>query len=188
MNSSNYLLGVIKRFRMILDAHKGHLECFDRYAIQVENWLKGELLPFFLSEKDNGRLFDFNTECQCGLGRRRVDYWLVLHYGDIKETEVWIELKHFQVGRQGKYRWKASDYFGSEKYGIYDDVDKLSKISKGDKYMLILATKNPEYEEPGDWLKGVNKFNKKFTPLHIRSHTTTADFPRSYFLGLLEVV
>jgi hypothetical protein len=187
MNTTNYLLDVIKRFRRTLDEHQKQLECFDTYAVQVEGWLKGELLPFFLSEKDNGRLFDFNTECQCGLGRRRVDYRLELHSGDIK-TEVWIELKHFQVGYQGKDRWKASDYFVSKKYGIYTDVDKLSKIDNGKKYILILATKNPKYDEPGNWEKGINKFNEKFAPLHIGSHTITSDFPQSYFVGLLEVI
>ncbi|MCJ7426448.1 MAG: hypothetical protein MUO17_04895 [Dehalococcoidales bacterium] len=147
----------------------------------------GELLPFLLSEKDSGRLSDFNTECQCGLGQRRVDYRLVLHYGDIK-TVVWIELKHFQVGWQGKERWKASNYFGDKSIGIQPDVEKLSSITDGDKYIFILATKNPEYEEHGDWEKGVDKFNEKFAPLHIRSHTITSDFPQSYFLGLLEVI
>lgn len=187
MNTLNYLLDVIKRFRVILDERDKHMRCFDHYAVQVEGWLKGELLPFFLSEKDSGRLFDFNTECQCGLGQRRVDYWLELHSGDI-ETDIWIELKHFQVGYQGKDRWKASDYFSDKSIGIHSDVEKLSGITDGDKYVLILATKNPEYDEPGNWLKGVNKFNEKFAPLHISSHTATTDFPQSYFLGLLEVV
>jgi hypothetical protein len=170
-----------------LDEHQRHFECFDKYAIQVEGWLKGELLPFFLSEKDNGRLFDFNTECQCGLGNRRVDYRLVLHHDNII-TNVWVELKHFQIGYQGRDRWKASNYFGSKDIGIYDDVKKLSGITDGDKYMLILATKNPAYEEAGDWTKGVNKFNHNFSPLQVRSHTITSDFPKSYFIGLLEVI
>jgi len=187
MNTLSYMQDALTRFRVILDAHDKHLKCFDQHAVQVEGWLKGELLPFFLSEKDSGRLFDFNTECSCGLGRRRVDYRLELHSGDI-ETDVWIELKHFQIGYQGKDRWKASDYFSDKSIGIHSDVEKLSSITDGDKYVLILATKNPEYDEPRNWLKGVNKFNEKFAPLHISSHTLTTDFPQSYFLGLLEVV
>ena len=182
MITTNYVLDAIKRFRVILDAHIKHLECFDQYAIQVEGWLKGEIVHFFDSEKLVRKLDEFETEVKCGSGGKRVDCFLNLH-----GAPIWIELKHFQIGRQGEYRWKASDYFGSKKYGIYNDVDKLSKIDNADKYILILATKNPEYEEPGDWLKGVNKFNEKFAPLHIRSYTVPSDFPQSYFLGLLEV-
>ena len=50
------------------------------------------------------------------------------------------------------------------------------------------ATGNPEYEENGDWSKGMDRFNKKFTPLQIRSLTDPSKFPQSYFLGLLEVI
>ena len=83
--------------------------------------------------------------------------------------------------------WVASDYFSSTSWGICADVEKLSKINEGGKYILILATKNPEYEERGDWLKGIDKFNAKFSHLHIKSYTNPSDFPPSYFLGLLEV-
>ncbi len=184
MNTVDYLQSIVTRFRVILDAHDRHLKCFDQHAVQVESWLKGELLPFFDREKTDGRLVDFNVEVKSGTGR--VDYLLVLPDGPIT-TEVWIELKHFQIGPQGEQRWIASNYFGNKSVGIYDDVDKLSKIANGDKYVLILATKNPEYEENGDWAKGVDRFNKKFTPLQIRSLTDPSDFPQSYFLGLLEV-
>jgi hypothetical protein len=163
MNTANYMLDIITRFRVILDAHTKHSKCFDQYAIQVEYWLKGELLPFFDSEKNTGKLVDFNTEVPCGDENKRVDYRLILPYGEVA-PKVWIELKHWQIGYQGNQQWVASDYFSSiSSWGICGDVEKLSKIIDGDKYILILATKNPEYEERGDWLKGIDKFNQKFT-------------------------
>ena len=64
---------------------------------------------------------------------------------------------------------------------------KLTKIASDDKYIIILATKNPEYEKNGDWSQGVDKFNQKFAPLQIKSLTDPSDFPQSYFVGLLEV-
>ncbi len=185
MSTVDYLQSIVTRFRVILDEHDRHLKCFDQYAVQVESWLKGELLPFFENEMTDGRLVDFNTEVASGTGR--VDYRLIVPDGPIA-TEVWIELKHFQIGRQGEQRWIASSYFGNKSIGIYDDVDKLNKIASGDKYILILATKNPEFEENGDWSKGVDRFNHKFMPLQIRSLTDPSNFPQSYFLGLLEVI
>jgi hypothetical protein len=169
---------------MTLDEHQRQFECFDKYAIQVEGWLKGEIVHVFDSEVNAKKLDYFAPEADYPFpGRKKVDCKLILN-----GTPVWIELKHFQVGWQDEERWKASDYFVDKKYGIYNDVDKLSKIDNGGKYILILATKNPRCDELGNWEKGINKFNEKFAPLRIRSHTMPSDFPDSYFLGLLEVV
>ena len=185
MTTKDYLLSIITQFRLTLDSHERQLECFDRYAIQVEGWLKGELVCLFDSEKLAKRLDEFGVEVKCNSGRKKVDLFLKLH-----STAIWIELKHWQIGYQGEDRWKASDYFGSgpKGIGIYDDVEKLSKIPDGDKYILILATKNPEYDEPGNWEKGLDKFNHKFAPLHINSYLNPSDFPPPYFVSLLEVV
>jgi len=184
MSTVNYLQSVVTHFRVILDQHDKHMKCFDEHAVQVEGWLKGELLPFFDSEVGNRRLVDFHTEVTCGHGR--VDYRLIVPDGLIA-VEVWIELKHFQIGWQGNDRWTASNYFTDKSIGIYSDVVKLTKIASGDKYVIILATKNPEYEKNGDWSQGVDKFNQKFAPLQIKSLTNPSDFPQSYFVGLLEV-
>ena len=182
MSTKDYLLDVISRFRVVLDAHIRQLVCFDQYAIQVEGWLKGEIVQFFDSEKLATTLDEFETEVKCGYGRKRVDCFLKL-----QGTPVWVELKHWQIGSQGDQRWIASDYFVSKSFGIYGDADKLSKIIDGDRYILILATKNPDCEEQGDWGKGVDRFNQKFNPSHIKSYTNPSNFPRFYFLGLLEV-
>ncbi len=184
MNTVDYIQGVVKRFRVILDTHDKHLRCFDKYGVQVEGWLKGELLAFFDSEKTDGKLVDFDREVTYGAGKKKVDYLLILPHGTIA-PKVWIELKHWQIGYQRNELWQAHNYFGDKSIGIYSDVEKLSNIADGDKYILVLATKNPGHE---DWSKGVDKFNKKFKPLRVRSCTETTDFPQSYYVGVLEVI
>ena len=51
MSTVKYIQDMVTRFRVILDAHDKHLECFCRYGVQVEGWLKGELLNFLMSRK-----------------------------------------------------------------------------------------------------------------------------------------
>lgn len=187
MRTIDYMMDVVTRFRMVLDAHSEHMKLFDRHAIQVEGWLKGEVLHFFEAERTNGKLHNYWVECtpetKTDPGRKKIDYKLEIVDSTIK-VKVWIELKHFQVGTQSGRYWRASGYFGSKSYGIYDDVAKLQEVVSGDKYILVLATKNPGHD---DWSRGVDKFNEKFSPLAIQSHTDPSDFPTTYFLGLLEV-
>ena len=187
MSTMDYMMDAVARFRMVLDAHDIHMKLFDLHAIQVEGWLKGELLPFFDAEKTNGKLRNYwpesPPESQTDPGRKRIDYELELLDGAIL-TKVWIELKHFQIGYQKEVSWKANDYFVSKSYGIHGDVAKLREVVVGDKYILVLATKNPGRD---DWSRGVDKFNEKFSPFHIQSHTDPSNFQATYFLGLLEV-
>ena len=184
MSTETYVKDIVTRFRKILDAHDKHLECFCHYGVQVEGWLKGELLYFLDSEKTDGRLVAIDREVLCGVGRKKVDCRLVLPSGIIAHT-VWVELKHWHIGKQGNDLWQAHNYFSDTSIGIFSDVEKLSTIIDGDKYILILATKNPGHE---DWSKGIDKFNKKFEPLQVRSCTETSDFPQSYYIGVLEVI
>jgi hypothetical protein len=90
------------------------------------------------------------------------------------------------IGYQKGTSYNAQFYFGDpSSVGIKSDVEKLSGISNGGKILLILTTANPGN---GDWSTGVNKFNRKFSPLRLRSLTNPADFPKFYHLGLLEVI
>lgn len=187
MSTMDYMIDVVARFRVVLDAHDIHMKLFDLHAIQVEAWLKGELLPFLDAEKTSGKLHNYWPECapesRTDPGRKRIDYKLELLSGTIM-TKVWIELKHFQIGYQKEVFYEASDYFASKSYGIHGDVAKLREVAVGDKCILVLATRNPGRD---DWLRGVDKFNEKFSPFHIQSHTDPSAFPAIYFLGLLEV-
>ena len=184
MSTINYVQDMVTRFRPILDAHDKHLECFYHYGVQVEGWLKGELLNFFDTEKTDGRLIGIDREVLCGIGQKKVDYFLVVPSGIIAST-IWIELKHWHIGYQRSELWLAHNYFGDKAIGIYSDVEKLSNIIDGDKFVLILCTKNPGHE---DWSRGVDKFNEKFKPLQVRSCTETSEFPEFYYIGVLEVI
>jgi hypothetical protein len=182
------MMDVVARFRVVLDANNLHMKLFDQYAVQMEKWLQGELLSFFDADKTNGKLNDYWPESSPQLrtrpSTRRVDYELEL-LDAMNVTKIWVELKHFQIGYQKEQCWNAYDYFaGKSSWGVYGDVVKLQEIVSGDKYMLILATRNPGYD---DWAGGVDKFHEKFSHLHILSHTDPSSFPTTYFLGLLEV-
>ena len=63
MRTIDYMMDVVTRFRMVLDAHSEHMKLFDRHAIQVEGWLKGEVLHFFEAERTNGKLHNYWVEC-----------------------------------------------------------------------------------------------------------------------------
>jgi hypothetical protein len=188
MSAMGYMMDAVARFTRVLDVHVIHMKLFDLYAAPVEGWLKGELPPFFDAEKTTGKLRNYWPESppvsQAGPGRKRIDYKLELVDGTIV-TKVWIELKHSQIGYQKEAHWRASDYFTSKPYAIYADGAKLRGIVAGDKYILVLAAKNPGHD---DWLRGVDKFNQKFSPSDIQSRTGPPNFPATYFLGLLEII
>jgi hypothetical protein len=98
----------------------------------------------------------------------------------------WIELKHWLIGKQKGFLYSPNFYFGDRtSIGIVKDVDKLLRVaSPGSLWLLILLTANPGREA---WLAGVEKFNSKFSPRGVNSLTRAEDFPRTYFLGVLEV-
>lgn len=186
MSTTDYMKGIVVRFTTILNAHEDHMRLFDQYHVQVEGWFKGELMAFFESERASNRLSAFSPECPFGDGKKRVDYQLQLP--DSTTRTVWIELKHFQIGPvPNGQNWKASTYLGAgASYGIHDDVDKLTHIPDGDKFLLVLATKNPGDD---DWQEGLSEFSRKFPSLGVISHTRPSNsiFRSTSFLGLLEV-
>lgn len=184
MTPEDHLKNLFVRFKEILNSKKELLDCLCKYEVQVEGWLKGELLCFLDNEKATGRLAGLDREVSLGVGRKKVDLMVKIQTSS-GALEAWIELKHWLIGHQKKIRWKAQSYFGdSSLVGIKLDVEKLSEISRGGKFILILTTANPGMD---DWTTGVDKFNRKFSPLHLESLTNPAEFPSSYFLGLLKI-
>ncbi len=184
MNAENYVKKMVSCFKEILDAHDKHLECFCQYGVQLEGWLKGELLCFLDNEKTAKKIVNFDREVQLGTRRQKVDFHLEIPT-DATTLNAWIELKHWLIGYQKGTKYNALFYFGdASSVGIKPDVEKLIKITQGGKYLLILATANPGVD---DWSNGVAKFNDKFSPLRLKSLTNPAEFPQSYFLSLLEV-
>lgn len=174
-----HMTELVDRFRGVLDTRRDILECFCTYGVQLEGWLKGELLYFLASEKAHGRLYDFDREVGFGQGRRRID--IKITHDD--HRLIWLELKHWLIGYQRGSRYGAGFYFGdSSAAGIKPDVEKLN-LAYGRKHILILTTANPGEE----WYSGVERFNRKFAPAHILPLTNPADYPAQYFLGLLSV-
>ncbi|MBA7501445.1 hypothetical protein ES706_00015 [subsurface metagenome] len=184
MTPEDHLKNLFVRFKEILNSKKEPLNCFCKYGVQVEGWLKGELLCFLDNEKATGRLAEFDREVPLGMGRKKVDFRVKMSTSS-GALEAWIELKHWLIGYQKGSRYNAQFYFGdSGIVGIMPDVEKLSEISSGSKFILILITANPGID---DWTTGVDKFNRKFSPLHIESLTNPAEFPSFYFLGPLKI-
>ena len=180
------LKDLVVRFKEVLDSKEGVLNCFCKYGVQSEGWLKGELLYFLDNEKSAGRIDHFDREVSIRVGRKKkkVDFKVKISTSS-GALEAWIELKHWLIGYQKGTRYNAQFYFGDpSSVGIKPDAEKLSGIPNGSKFLLILTTANPG---TNDWSTGVNKFNKKFFPIHLESLTNPADFPSFYYLGLLEV-
>jgi hypothetical protein len=165
--------------RTHFDVLEDRLICFTKMGVQVEGWFKGELLTLLGTLRTQGLIRDFDREVASPGGR--IDLTIKteagLHY---------IELKHWLIGKQKGSTYDSNFYFGDcTSIGIANDVDKLLKItSPGRLWLLILLTANPG-KEP--WSAGVDKFNTKFSPRLVSSLTSPEDFPRSFFLGVLEI-
>ncbi len=180
MGSEAEITDLVYRFSEVLNPRRSILECFCRYGVQIEGWLKGELLHFLDTEKASGSLYEFDRETAFDEGRRKIDITLT----DENSHITWVELKHWLIGLQRGDRYDANFYFGdSSSVGIKPDVEKL-KLASGNRYVLVLATANPGAD---GWSKGVEHFNRKFSPLRITSLTNPRDYPTYYFLGLLSI-
>jgi hypothetical protein len=184
MNSKNELQNIIHHFRTIMDSHQKHLINFCDQGVQLEGWLQGEFLCFLDDQKEIRRIVNFDREVKFSSSKGRVDFCLEIP-GEMSSSYIWIELKHWLIGFQKGYKLNPMFYFTDRtSVGIKPDVDKLMQIKEGDRYLLILCTANPGEEE---WLKGVTKFNQKFTPRQVEPLTDPTEFPSIYFLGLLHV-
>jgi hypothetical protein len=103
---------------------------------------------------------------------------------------VWIELKHWLIGRQKAGSYNASWYFRQQPHaptGTGPDVDKLSTIANGEKYIVIAATAAPTQD---DWQSGLEVFNRRVTENGRRVQCLTdvntypAGFSSGYFVSL----
>ena len=71
MNIDEHVIAFVRRFGEVLDGDLGRLSCFHVYGVQVEGWLKGELLYFLDNEKKKGTVADFDREVRIVLGNKR---------------------------------------------------------------------------------------------------------------------
>lgn len=176
------LCSLVHRFGQVLGERLHVLRCFVEQGVQVEGWLKGEILAFLTQEKKEGRLVDFDREVLIGQGRRKADLTLAMQCG-AERFEAWVELKHYLIGEQKGFVWDAYGYFNDRSAGIKPDIDKLLTIPTSNRYVLILGTANPGRE---DWKAAIDRFNEKFQSC-VRSLTDPTDFPDEFFPGLLAV-
>ena len=184
INIDENIIALVRRFGETLDGALGRLNCFHVQGVQIEGWLKGEMLFFLDGEKKKAAIADFDREVRILVGdkRKQVDLRLLLEYqGD--RHDVWVEVKHWTLQQKGT-AYRPQFYFGDNELGIRQDVNALSKVPSGLGYCLILMTANPGFS---DWQAGVDKFNEKFPPLSIVSLTNPREFPDAYHLGLLKV-
>ena len=189
MTIENSLLQLVSDFRNNLDTHKEQFKCFCDKGVQVEGWLKGEMLFFLTNEVKKKVIEDFDREVwikdEILQGRRNVVDLKIVGKSGILQEFAYVELKHWLIGYQRNMRWHARSYLSdNSSVGISLDAKKLQQISRNPNYILILATANPGNE---DWKSGIEKFNRKFAPVQIHALTSPADFPKEYFVGLLRV-
>lgn len=176
------LFSLVKRFGESLNLRSSVLKCIAEQGVQVEGWLKGEILGFLTEEKNAERILDFDREARIGIGRRRADL-VVWFDADGDRCPVWIELKHYLIGFQKGIFYDAYGYFNDPKRGIKPDIEKLRAIASPYRFMLVLTTASPKST---DWQTAIMHFNNKFHR-DIWSMTDPKDYPDSHFLGLIDV-
>jgi hypothetical protein len=179
------VLSLVFAFSQALERRAAHLQSFCRHGVQVEGWLKGELLGFLDEQKRQGKIVDFGREEKVlSDKRKRVDFKLALKT-ETGTRVAWIEIKHWLIGQQKGATYGSSFYFGDpSSVGIGPDVRKLAIVPNDGKYLLVLAIANPGDDE---WQRGVTGFNKKFDPLRVETLNRPGDFPGHFYLGLLKV-
>jgi hypothetical protein len=180
---------LVSRFKKYLEERsEQQLRCFHNYESQVEGWFKGELLCFLDREKRERRLLNFERERSIYVDERRMQVDIVLHFDETDSSrDSWVELKHW-IKTQNNTNWYHNYwYFTTANHSscVKPDVEKMLKISgDGAKFMLVLCTPKPDYNE---WNSGVDEFNAKFPSLSVCSLTNPNDYPDYFFLGLLHV-
>ncbi len=185
MSIDNNLIKILLKLKNYFNTKKEILTCFCVQGVQLEGWLKGELLYFLSNLKESKEIYDFDREVKLLVSNQRIDFKLELKTNSKNEV-LWLETKHWLIGYQKGYKYNANFYFGDPtSVGIKPDVEKLSVIKSDNKYMLILTTANPGREE---WLNGIQKFSNKFSNFEIESLTDPNEFEDFYFLGLLKII
>jgi hypothetical protein len=185
MKTDEFMTQLVVRFSRQLRRQQSKLRCFHQQGVQLESWLKGELLYFLDREKTSGHLWDFDREVPVDLTHKKKKVDLVVYpYNRRKSSTCWIEIKHWVLQQKGE-SYKPIWYLGyKNSVGIWPDADALRQIPNGSKFILALMTANPG---TSDWGEGIQRFNEKWGPLSLRSLTDPSRFPSSFHVGLLRL-
>lgn len=165
---------LLQQFSTHLLAKQDQLITFDGLEFQCEGWFKAEFLTFLRMNYDKGA---FDREVK--VNGKQVDIEIRL-----EQQLHRIELKHWRIGKQKQDIWTANRYFGLKEGGIYEDVNGLSNIDDGVRWILIFVSKKPTIE---DWRRGIDTFNTKFAPLRVESVVAPIEGPDYFSWGLLKV-
>ena len=123
---------LVFRFRDYLKEKHEPLACFTSSGVQVEGWLKGELLTFLTREMNQQLISDFDREVKCGDGFKKVD----LTVSFAKQDRHWIELKHQLIGYQKGVFYASENYLKDRTNGILADVAKLAALNASNCYVV----------------------------------------------------
>lgn len=185
MTVEKNIITLVSQFGEHLISKADQLGCFHRQGVQIEGWLKGEILYFLESQLGSGLLAGFDREVRVPLRnkQKRVDIRLDVTDG-ASASIVWVELKHRTLEQKGT-TYNPEFYFGdASSVGIRPDVEALTQLEATYRYVLILMTANPR---EANWRAGVDKFNSKFEPLALTDLISPERYPDYFHLGLLRV-
>ena len=106
MDIDQSLTKLVTGFRKVMEDRTEHLKCFRAHGVQLEGWLKGELLHFLDYYQKTGKISHFAREEPAGKGRRKVVFYL--EFSDAKGPRIaWVEIKHWLIGYQKGCKYEA---------------------------------------------------------------------------------
>ena len=99
MNTDNNIKKIVLELKKHFDDKNGIFTCFCTQGVQIEGWLKGELLYFLSQLKETGKINDFDREVKSPVSNQKIDFKLELKTNNNIEI-IWLELKHWLIGYQ----------------------------------------------------------------------------------------
>lgn len=183
--SDVFALELVEQLKKRCEVGSGRIAAFIRYSRQVEGWFKGELLEIAANLEDEGLVREFHPDYRMDVaaGKQNIDLHFILKDG----KPVWIELKHWFLGRYPTgARWNATAYFTQSTSGTPNNfIGKLPKGWNAPTYMLLVTTPRPKDD---DWNGGLRRLRERHGDKQINSLTRLVKFPEPFFIGLLRLV
>lgn len=153
------------------------LKIFNVQGIQVEGWMKGEMLYVFAQLKDRGIIEKYDREvCIKQKSRKKCDLQITM-----ESKKYWIELKNWVLMQKG-LRYTPKWYFSQKDY-LYNDFIKLRDIPETDeKWFAVIYSGKPSDNE---WAEGMDIFSQRFN-LEAIPIAFPRDYPEEYYLALMQ--
>lgn len=156
-----------------LRSRPDQLACFVKYEFQAEAWLKAEWIRVLDNLKTQGRIRDLDREIKVNT-KKLIDVAV-----DLDDGRHWIELKHWFLGRQKGQLWRPRDFI----FEIEREFEKFETVKAGDRaWIAALCTNNPGADA---WAGALDEFNRENAPWAVEPIDSPANYPSSYFLGVL---